>query len=81
MSLFGGASKHYVDTAMELVHNKMYEIRNDLRESLLRKRTITENRLDAADTDRRRIKDNADKQGGMMVDLECRLNKLEDVKP
>ncbi len=34
-------------------------------------------RADAADTDRRRIKDNADKFGGLLTDLECRVKKLE----
>jgi len=41
---------------------------------------IFENRLDAADTDRRRIKANTDKQGGQIVDLECKLNKLLEGK-
>ena len=42
---------------------------------------IFENRLNAADTDRRRIKDNADVHGGRLIDLECKVNKLlEDNK-
>ncbi len=39
-----------------------------------------ERRLDAADADRRRIKDNQDKLGGELTDLTCRLNKLEEAK-
>ena len=38
---------------------------------------IFEDRLNAADSDRRRIKDNADKFGGLLTDLECRIGKLE----
>ncbi len=39
-----------------------------------------ETRADATDTDRRRIKDNADKQGGAIIDLECKVNKLLEGK-
>lgn len=39
-----------------------------------------DNRLDAADSDRRRIKANADKFGGLLTDLECRVKQLEEAK-
>ena len=41
---------------------------------------IFERRLDAADTDRRSIKDNADKFGGLLTDLDCKVKSLKEGK-
>ena len=37
-------------------------------------------RLDAADSDRRRLKGNLDKLGGQVTDLECKIKNLEGGK-
>ena len=42
--------------------------------------TRHETRLDAADTDRRRLKGNLDKLGAQVTDLECRLKNLNGGK-
>ena len=39
-----------------------------------------ERRLDAADTDRRRLKGNLDKLGGQVTDLECKVKSLKEGK-
>lgn len=39
-----------------------------------------QHRLDCADSDRRRIKANADKFGGQLTDLECKVKALEEGK-
>lgn len=48
------------------------------KKEVMKQINILYNRCVDADGDRRRIKDNADKFGGMLTDLECRLNKLEE---
>jgi len=58
MSLFGHATKKYVDKWT----NRF------------------ENRLDAADADRRRLKGNLDKLGSQVTDLECKLKSLTEGK-
>ena len=80
MNLFGGASKHYVDAFAEALKDRIDIMQSNLLAAISKRQDIFERRLDAADSDRRRLKGNLDKLGAQVTDLECKLKSLTEGK-